>query len=168
MAPNGEHLVAVRHPVQKLQRRGNIFSGVRISRRIRDVITATQIQTSSSLYGLVVPVRMTLKSKMTGNSSHPSASVVDVERTPDIIPSPQPIVTNAASVFATEMAALPGQDLPVKQFMKQCDLVIANNRENWNEDTTKDVRIIVRIFCGIMGEHNVLTSSAIHQAYLAA
>ncbi|NKC22408.1 hypothetical protein HED50_09375 [Ochrobactrum oryzae] len=52
--------------------------------------------------------------------------------------------------------------------MKQCDLLIANNRENWNEDTAKDVRTAVRIFCGILDEHNVLTSSAITQTHLAA
>ena len=66
------------------------------------------------------------------------------------------------------MLGLTGQDLPVKQFMKQCDLLIANNRENWNEDTAKDVKTAVRIFCGILDEHNVLTSSAITQTHLAA
>ncbi len=66
------------------------------------------------------------------------------------------------------MAGMSGRDLPVKQFMKQCELLIANNRENWNEDTAKDVRTIVRIFCGILDEHNVLTCSAIDQSHLAA
>ncbi len=62
-------------------------------------------------------------------------------------------------MIAPVISALPGIDLPVKQFMKQCELLIANNGENWNEDTTKDVRTIVRIFSSILTEHNVLTSS---------
>lgn len=48
----------------------------------------------------------------------PTASVVDLERAPDIIPQPQPQpqpkVTNVAPVLAPETTELPGQDLPVK------------------------------------------------------
>lgn len=66
------------------------------------------------------------------------------------------------------MAGMSGRDLPVKQFMQQCELLTANNRENWNEDTEKDVRTVIRIFCGVLGEHNVLTSSAVDQTHLAA
>ncbi|WP_226622503.1 hypothetical protein [Brucella anthropi] len=76
-------------------------------------------------------------------------------------------MTNAAPVLAPEMMALSGQYLPVKQFMTQCDLLIANNCGNCNEDTAKDVRTIVRIFCGVQGEHNVPTSSALDQTHLA-
>ena len=104
----------------------------------------------------------------------PIVSVVNVEPVPDIIPQPQPqpqpqpVVENPVPVSASDMLGLTGQDLPVKQFMKQCDLLIANNRENWNEDTAKDVKTVVRIFCGILDEHNVLTSSAVNQTHLAA
>jgi len=110
----------------------------------------------------------------------PIVSVVNVEPVPDIIPQPQPqpepqtqpqtqpVVENPVHVSASDMLGLTGEDLPVKQFMKQCDLLIANNRENWNEGTAKDVKTVVRIFCGILDEHNVLTSSGINQTHLAA
>ncbi|MBO1026934.1 hypothetical protein IPU75_19700 [Ochrobactrum sp. SD129] len=102
----------------------------------------------------------------------PIVSVFEVEKASEIVPQPQPqpqpIVTNAFPAFAPEMAGMSGRDLPVKQFMKQCDLLIANNRENWNEDTAKDVRNIVRVFCGILAEHNVVSSSSIDQTHLAA
>jgi integrase len=100
----------------------------------------------------------------------PIVSVVNVEPVPDIIPQPQPqpVVENPVPVSASDVLGLTGQDLPVKQFMKQCDLLIANNRENWNEDTAKDVKTVVRIFCGILDEHNVLKSSGINQTHLAA
>ncbi len=100
----------------------------------------------------------------------PIVSVVNVEPVPDIIPQPQPQPQpeNPVHVSASDMLGLTGEDLPVKQFMKQCDLLIANNRENWNEGTAKDVKTVVRIFCGILDEHNVLTSSGINQTHLAA
>lgn len=103
----------------------------------------------------------------------PSVTVVDVpeKHHPVSPPPPQPQqvpLTEPVPVIAPAISALPGIDLPVKQFMKQCELLIANNRENWNEDTAKDVRTIVRIFSGILTEHNVLTSSGIDQTHLAA
>lgn len=100
----------------------------------------------------------------------PIALIADAEMKPDIVPQPQPKpqIVEPHPVIAPTTSALPGHDLPVEQFMKQCELLIANNRNNWNEDTAKDVRTIVRIFCGILGEHNVTSSSGIDQTHLAA
>lgn len=79
-----------------------------------------------------------------------------------------PKLNNHFRVTAPSLSTVQGIELPIKEFMKQCELVIANNRENWNEDTAKDVKTIVRIFHGILAEHNVLTSSGIDQTHLAA
>lgn len=101
----------------------------------------------------------------------PSVTVVDVPEKPHPVSPPQPQqipIPEPVSMIAPVISALPGINLPVKHFMKQCELLIANNHENWNEDTAKDVRTIVRIFIGILTEHNVLTSSGIDQTHLAA
>ncbi|MFC7067065.1 hypothetical protein [Brucella rhizosphaerae] len=101
----------------------------------------------------------------------PSVTVADVPEKPHPIShshSQQVPLTEPVPVIAPAISALPGIDLPVRQFMKQCELLIANNRENWNEDTAKDVRTIVCIFSGILTEHHVLTSSGIDQTHLAA
>jgi len=82
-------------------------------------------------------------------------------------PVADPFPTMAPAI-AAPAAVVPGRELPVKNFMKECELLIANNRENWNSDTARDVRTIIRIFCGILAEHNVTTSSGIEQSHLAA
>lgn len=98
----------------------------------------------------------------------PIAFVADAEMKPDIVPQPLPQIAGPHPGIAPATSTLPRHDLPVEQFMKQCELLIANNRENSNEDTAEDVRTIVRIFCGILGEHNVASSSGIDQTHLAA
>lgn len=99
----------------------------------------------------------------------PSVTIVDVPEKPHpVSPPPQAPLTEPIPVIAPVISTLPGINLPVKQFMKQCELLSANNRDNWNEDTAKDVRTIVRIFNSILTEHNVLTSSGIDQTHLSA
>ncbi len=98
----------------------------------------------------------------------PPAALAQSMTMPDSSTRQNLTLNSHVAVIAAVPSALNGIDLPVKQFMKQCELLIANNRENWNEDTAKDVRTIVRIFSGILTEHNVLTSSGIDQTHLAA
>lgn len=75
---------------------------------------------------------------------------VRTEPAPQLQPiTPQSVVIGPPmTVPVTAQPAVPlhGNDLPVRNFMKECELLIANNRENWNVGTAKDVRTIVRIF----------------------
>ncbi|WP_146111759.1 hypothetical protein [Brucella pituitosa] len=61
--------------------------------------------------------------------------LADTEMKPDCVPQPKTAELNP--VTASTIPRLAGHDLPVKQFMKQRERLIANSRENWNKDTAK-------------------------------
>lgn len=58
------------------------------------------------------------------------------------------------------------KDLPLSSFDEQVEKPIANNQ--WEEDTASDVRVLVRIFRGILEEHDVAHSGEITQEHVAA
>lgn len=58
------------------------------------------------------------------------------------------------------------KDLPLSGFDEQVEKLIANNQ--WEEDTASDVRVLVRIFRGILEEHDVAHSGEITQEHVAA
>lgn len=79
--------------------------------------------------------------------------------------NPEPVVPTIP-VLAPSVTKV--KAVPLKNFMKECELLIENNKSTWQADTAEDVRVIIRIFTGILAEHDVKNSSEIEQVHLAA
>ena len=60
------------------------------------------------------------------------------------------------------------EDLPLSGFDEQIEKLIANNQDQWEEDTASDVRVLVNMFRGILEEHGVTHSGEITQEHVAA
>lgn len=60
------------------------------------------------------------------------------------------------------------KDLPLSQFDVQVEELIANHRDDWEDDTASDVRVLVAIFRSILEEHEVRHSGEIAQEHVAA
>lgn len=89
--------------------------------------------------------------------SHQPASAA-TESQPAEPENPVPAVTSGKSKAR--------KDLPLSGFDEEVEKLIANNQ--WEEDTASDVRVLVRIFRGILEEHEVAHSGEITQEHVAA
>jgi integrase len=76
--------------------------------------------------------------------------------------------SSAPSEGAAMATAVEFRILPISDFMSECENLIRNNTENWAADSAEDVRVLVRIFVGILQEHGVASSRDIRQEHLAA
>lgn len=86
---------------------------------------------------------------------------------------PQPPAENAdAAIQSGVRDAMPAsatiRSLPLGGFMEECENLISNNNDNWAADTAGDVRVLVKMFVGILEEHGVSGSADIRQEHLAA
>ncbi|GGA82685.1 hypothetical protein GCM10011385_41160 [Nitratireductor aestuarii] len=75
---------------------------------------------------------------------------------------PAPMRTPAASSGRAR------KNLPIPQFDEEIDKLVANNRDQWEDDTASDVRVLIGIFRGILEEHGVTHSGQITQEHVAA
>jgi hypothetical protein len=111
---------------------------------------------------------------------------------PSVLWQDDPVVSVPASVAHTATASLPiispvvptadeptaevrlpkartaPKDLPLSEFDAQVEKLIANHRDNWEDDTASGVRVLVGIFRGILKEHGVTHSGEITQEHVAA
>lgn len=60
------------------------------------------------------------------------------------------------------------KDLPLSGFDAELENLISNKKDEWEEDTASDVRVLVGIFRGILSEHGVAHSGEITQEHVAA
>lgn len=60
------------------------------------------------------------------------------------------------------------KNLPLSQFGDEVEMLIANHKDDWEEATASDVRVLVEIFRGILEEHGVTHSGQITQEHVAA
>jgi integrase len=60
------------------------------------------------------------------------------------------------------------KDLPLAGFETELDNLVSNRKDEWEDDTASDVRVLVGIFRGILEEHGVTHSGEITQEHVAA
>lgn len=94
---------------------------------------------------------------------------------PSILPASAATASEPAELLnpAPALAVASGKskarkDLPLSGFDEQLDELVANNQDQWEEDTASDVRVLVGIFRGILEEHGVTHSGEITQEHVAA
>src|SRR5690606_11546615 len=58
--------------------------------------------------------------------------------------------------------------LPLSEFDAEVEKLISNHKDDWEDDTASDVRVLVGIFRGILEEHEVQHSGEITQEHVAA
>lgn len=87
-------------------------------------------------------------------------------------PPPSAVVARADAPTAppppTSAKSKGRRDLPVSGFDEELEKLIANHKDDWEEDTASDVRVLVGIFRGILQEHGVTHSGEITQEHVAA
>lgn len=81
--------------------------------------------------------------------------------------APLPIIVPATAPAPARTRKAP-KELPLSGFDEELDKLIANHRDDWEEDTASDVRVLVGIFRGILEEHDVTHSGEITQEHVAA
>lgn len=69
---------------------------------------------------------------------------------------------------STKPAKKAPKELLLSEFDRETDNLIANHQDQWEDDTASDVRVLVRIFRGILEEHGVTHSGEITQEHIAA
>ena len=58
--------------------------------------------------------------------------------------------------------------LPLSEFDEQVEDLVSNHRDDWEDDTASDVRVLVGIFRGILEEYGIRHSGEITQEHVAA
>ena len=98
----------------------------------------------------------------------------------DAVPSSSPagpastFIASAEALYSTPApAAASGKgrarrDLPLSGFDRELEKLISNHRDEWEDDTASDVRVLVGVFRGILEEHGVMHSGEITQEHVAA
>jgi integrase len=57
-------------------------------------------------------------------------------------------------------------DLPIAAFTQECENLVKNKKDEWEAATANDARALVRIFTGVLQEHNVAHSGQITQYHI--
>ncbi|MGB3387433.1 MAG: DUF6538 domain-containing protein [Pseudaminobacter sp.] len=86
-------------------------------------------------------------------------------------PSPEVATLTDAPAVAPPLTSAKNKgrkDLPLSGFDEELEKLIANHKDDWEEDTASDVRVLVGIFRGILEEHGVEHSGEITQEHVAA
>ncbi|MDX8530075.1 integrase [Mesorhizobium sp. VK25A] len=105
----------------------------------------------------LVPLDPTVAASPANPASTPPATIEPGEATRPV-PSP-------ASTLGKGKAR---KDLRLSGFDEQVEKLIANNQDQWEDDTASDVRVLVGVFRGILEEHGVTHSGEITQEHVAA
>ncbi|MEX0406917.1 integrase [Aquibium sp. LZ166] len=93
---------------------------------------------------------------------------------PDLRPEPSVVPVEPVTVQPPVAEAKPPQpktarkDLPLTDFDRELENLISNRKNEWEDDTASDVRVLVGIFRGILEEHGVAHSGEITQEHVAA
>ncbi|WP_367715651.1 DUF6538 domain-containing protein [Nitratireductor sp. GISD-1A_MAKvit] len=59
-----------------------------------------------------------------------------------------------------------GVDLPLSQFMTECDALMKSNQHHWEDATAKDVKVAVTMLVGVLEEQGITHSSQMRQIHL--
>lgn len=78
----------------------------------------------------------------------------------DLTPSPGPATINEPVEEKTRLV------VPVAEFEAECEKLVKNMDEAWDETTARDARALVRIFKGVLEEHGVEHTGQITQFHL--
>jgi len=122
-----------------------------------------------------IPVAPPAKPRVLWNADLEEASVAQMTAARQV--SYQPASTATESQPAKPENPVPAvasgkskarKDLLLSGFDEQVEKLIANNQDQWEEDTASDVRVLVGIFRGILEEHGVTHSGEITQEHVAA
>ncbi|XJN83955.1 integrase [Mesorhizobium terrae] len=126
-----------------------------------------------------IPVAPPAKPRLLWNADPEEAAVVPVAAVRQVTPSIPPTSAATASDPVEPSKPAPAlavassktkarKDLPLSGFDEQVEKLVANNQDQWEEDTASDVRVLVGIFRGILEEHGVTHSGEITQEHVAA
>ncbi len=109
------------------------------------------------------------------SASAPSANA-PASPTPDLaIPQqPAPAPAPAPEVIAPAVQSPPapliddekGVDLPLAQFITECDALMKSNQHHWEDATAKDVKVAVTMLVGVLEEQGITHSSQMRQIHL--
>ncbi|WPZ14390.1 hypothetical protein T8J41_00700 [Nitratireductor rhodophyticola] len=89
-------------------------------------------------------------------------------------PQPAPASAPAPEVIAPAVESPPapviddekGVDLPLSQFITECDALMKSNQHHWEEATAKDVKVAVTMLVGVLEEQGITHSSQMRQIHL--
>lgn len=92
-----------------------------------------------------------------------------------LVPMPAPVTTTPdtptihrpVSEATPPKAKTARKDLPLSEFDAEVEKLISNHKDDWEDDTASDVRVLVGIFRGILEEHEVQHSGEITQEHVA-
>ena len=87
---------------------------------------------------------------------------------PPIVSSEPPSAQQTIAEVSPPKTRTARKDLPLSEFNAQVEKLVANHRDDWEDDTASDVRVLVAIFRGILEEHGVTHSGEITQEHVAA
>jgi len=105
--------------------------------------------------------------------SAPSANA-PVSPTPEFPIPQQPAPAPAQEVIAPAVQTSPapviddekGVDLPLSQFIAECDALMKSNQHHWEDATAKDVKVAVTMLVGVLEEQGITHSSQMRQIHL--
>ena len=90
--------------------------------------------------------------------------------TPDLAiaqqPAPEVIAPSVQSPPAPLIDDEKGVDLPLAQFITECDALMKSNQHHWEDATAKDVKVAVTMLVGVLEEQGITHSSQMRQIHL--
>ncbi len=81
-------------------------------------------------------------------------------------PTPESVTPSAAATPSSVPNDTDGIDLPLSQFLSECDALMKSNQHHWEAATAKDVKVAVTMLVGVLGEQGVTHSSQMRQIHL--
>ncbi len=81
-------------------------------------------------------------------------------------PTPESVTPSAAAAPSSVPNDTDGIDLPLSQFLFECDALMKSNQHHWETATAKDVKVAVTMLVGVLGEQGVTQSSQMRQIHL--
>ncbi len=85
---------------------------------------------------------------------------------PDLTLLPTPPDEELRNVDFGEVARSTLVDLPISAFTQECENLVKNKKDEWEAATANDARALVRIFTGVLQEHDVAHSGQITQYHI--
>jgi integrase len=140
--------VAERHPLA--DRNLSELTGGSASRPQPAFIEAAALKTTPSLSEIAVPADDVVE---------PSAPEVPPVTMLDLTPSPRAAVSESVEAKTRPV-------IPLADFEAECENLVKNMGDAWDESTARDARALVRIFKGVLEEHGVEHTGQISQFHL--
>ncbi|WP_336056027.1 DUF6538 domain-containing protein [Nitratireductor sp. CH_MIT9313-5] len=81
-------------------------------------------------------------------------------------PEPEVIAPAAQTTPAPVIDDEKGVDLPLSQFIAECDALMKSNQHHWEDATAKDVKVAVTMLVGVLEEQGITHSSQMRQIHL--